>query len=260
MTAPRPVEARLLDRVAEEYQRRGYDVIVEPETRSVPAALRSLRPDLLAIHGGDHVAVIVKTDKGSLGLRPVPDMDTLRGEGWRLELVFADDPVPPSAPPEAVAARLREAEQLADSNHTVAALLLVWTAVDEVLRGLASRFAPSETGRKILSPDQAYSLGLLSESQHRLLSALQRIRNQAAHAITPGQVPADTIRDAVGLLNRMGRPSYVPPPIMADRVLAEADQRGRPLEQVRRLFPESDPAEQSEAAEYIRSLQADTDH
>lgn len=260
MTAPRPVEARLLDLVAEEYQRRGYDVTVEPGTRGVPVALRSLHPDLLAIRGDDHVAVIIKTGRGTPGLRPVPDMDTLRGEGWRLELVFADNPVPPSAPPEAVAARLREAEQLTDSNHTVAALLLVWTAVDEVLRGLASKFAPSETGRKILSPDQAYSIGLLSESQHRLLSALQRIRNQAAHAIIPGQVPADAIRDAVSLVNRMSLPSYVPPPIMADRVLADPDHDEQPLEQVRRIFPDSDPAEQSEAAEYIRSLQADTDH
>jgi len=259
MTTPRPVEARLLDRVAEEYQRRGYDVIVEPGTRNVPAALRSLRPDLLAVHGDDHVAVIIKTGNGALGLRSVQDMDALRGEGWRLELVVPDDPVP-SAPPAAVAARLGEAEQLADSNHAVAALLLVWTAVDEVLRGLASRFAPSETGRKILSPDQAYSMGLLSEGQHRLLSALQRRRNQAAHSITPEQVPPDVIRDAVNLLIRMSRPSYVPPPIMADRVLAGPDQHGTPLEQVRRLFPSSDPVEQSEAAEYIKSLQAETDH
>lgn len=259
MTVPTPVEARLLGRVAEEYQRRGYEVIVEPGTHGVPAALRSLHPDLLAVHGDDHVAVIIKTGVGALGLRSLPDMDSLRGEGWRLELVFADDPVPPSAPPEAVAARLREAEQLADSGHAVAALLLVWTAVDEVLRVLASRFAPGETGRKILSPDRAYSMGLLSERQHRLLSALQRIRNQAAHAITPEQVPADAIRDAVSLLKRMSRSSYVPPPIMADRVLAEPDQRQNPLEQVRRLFPDSESAEQSEAAEYIRSLRPDND-
>lgn len=259
MTVPRSAEARVLDLVVGEYQRRGYDVTVEPRPRNLPAALRSLHPDLLAIRGDDHVAVIIRMGERTSTLRPAPNMDALRGEGWRLELVFADDLVLPSAPPDAVAARLHEAAQLADSNHTVAALLLTWTAVDEVLRGLASRFAPSETGRKILSPDQAYSMGLLSQGQHRMLSALQRIRNQAAHAITPTQISADVIRDAVSLLNRMAQPSYVPPPIMADRVLAEPGQHQNALKQVKRLFPNSDPAEQSEAAEYIRSLQANND-
>jgi hypothetical protein len=55
----------------------------------------------------------------------------------------------------------------------------------------------------------------------------------------------------------MAGPSYVPPPIMADRALAELDQDQDPLQQARRLFPESAPEEQLEAADYIRSLRPD---
>jgi hypothetical protein len=182
-------------------------------------------------------------------------MDALRAEGWRLELFFADDPVPPIAPPDAVTARLREATQLADSQHTVAALLLIWAVVEEALRRLASRFAPAETGRRVFSPAQAYSMGLLSENQHQLLSSVRYLRNQATHNITPISVPDSVIHDTVGLLERMNRPTYVPPPIMADRVIAHFDPDQGVLEQVKRLFPDADPEDQADAAEYIRSLQ-----
>jgi REase_AHJR-like len=260
MTAPRPdtsrlTEMHLLGQVADEYRQRGYDVVLEPRAQDLPASLRELHPDLLASRDDDRVAVIVKRSRRAFALRTVPDMDTLRAEGWRVELFFADDPAPPIAPPDAVTELLREAEQLVDSQHKVAALLLIWAPVEEVLRGLASRFAPGETGRKVLLPDQAYSMGLISENQHRLLSNLRYLRNQAAHNITQVSVPDSAIRDTVELLERMNRPTYVPPPIMADRVYADFDPSQETLEQVKRLFPHADPAEQADAAEYVRSLQ-----
>ena len=216
MIAQRPgasqlAEAHFLDRVADEYYRRGYEVTLEPEARDLPDSLRRLRPDLLASLGDDYVAVIVKKNRGSSALRTVPDMEALRAEGWRLELNFADDPVPPIAASDAVAARLHEATQLADDHHNEAALLVMWAAVEEALRGLASRFAPGETGRRTLPPDQAYSMGLLSEGQHRLLSSLRKLRNQVANNITSISVPESTVRDTVNLVERMTRSDIRPP-------------------------------------------------
>src|SRR5258708_1529919 len=114
MTARRPgasqlAEEHLLDQVADEYRRRGYEVTLERQIQRLPDSLRRIRPDLLATLGDDHVAVIVKTSRRSPVLQVVPDMEALRAEGWRLELFFADDPVSPIAPPDAVEARLREA-------------------------------------------------------------------------------------------------------------------------------------------------------
>ena len=260
MTDQRPgashlAEAHPLDQVADEYHRRGYQVTLEPQARDLPDSLRRLRPDLLASLGDDHVAVIVKTSRPSSALRTAPDMEALRAEGWRLELNFADDPVPPIAAPDAVAARLREVTQLADDHHKEAALLLLWAAVEETLRGLASRFAPGETGRRVLPPDQAYSMGLLSKGQHRLLSSLRKLRNQATNNITPISVPESAIRDTVNLIERMTRSTYVPPPIVADRVFARLDPTQDVLEQVRDSSPDSDPIDQADAAEYVRSLQ-----
>jgi REase_AHJR-like len=248
-------DAYLLDQVADEYQRRGYQVTLLPEARDLPDSLRHLRPSLLAKLGNDHVAVIVKASRPSSVLPTIPDIELLRTEGWRLEINFADDPVPPIAAPDAVAARSREATQIANDHHKEAALLFLWAAVEEALRGLASRFAPHETGRRVLPPDQAYSIGLLSSSQHRLLSSLRKLRNQATNNITPISISDSVIGDTVKLIERMTCSTYVPPPMMADRVFAHLDPTQDVLEQVRRLFPLSDPIDQTDAAEYVRSLQ-----
>jgi hypothetical protein len=257
MTSPGFSEARALELVAGAYQLRGYEVTVEPRGSSLPGFLSGVQPDLLAVRGDDHVAVIVQRSERVAAPRPTPDVDALHSQGWRLELVLADDLVLRNASAEAIAAQLQEAVELAESSHGTAALLLAWTAVDEVLRELASRFAPSESGRRVLTADRAYSLGLLSDSQHRMLSGIQRLRNEVAHTIRPVEVPSQLIVDIANLVNRMAGPSYVPPPIMADRALAELDQDQDPLQQARRLFPESAPEEQLEAADYIRSLRPD---
>jgi REase_AHJR-like len=248
-------DAYLLDQLANEYQRRGYQVTLVPEAQDLPPSLRRLRPNLLASRADDHVAVIVETKRPSSALRTTPDIEALRAEGWRLELNFAADPVPPIAAPDVVTARLREATQIANDHHKEAALLFVWAAVEEALRGLASRFAPHETGRKILPPDQAYSIGLLSGSQHRLLSSLRNLRNQAANNITSISIPDNVIRDSVNLIERMTCSTYVPPPIMADHVFAQLDPTHDVPEQVRHSFPHSDPIDQTDAAEHVRSLQ-----
>src|SRR5579859_7329581 len=98
-------EADLMDQVANEYGRRGYDVILEPNPQDLPDVLRTLRPDLLASRDDDHVVVFVKTSRRALPLQPAPDVDVLRDEGWRVEVFFADDPAPPIASPDVVIGR-----------------------------------------------------------------------------------------------------------------------------------------------------------
>jgi hypothetical protein len=75
----------------------------------------------------------------------------------------------------------------------------------------------------------------------------------------PKPVPDDVLMRTIALVNRMIQPSYVPPPIMADSVLAHLDWEHDVLEQVERSFPEANPIDQQEAAEYLRSLQPTRD-
>lgn len=238
----------VLREAAAAYRARGYTVTAGHH-EGMPDALLGAHPDLVATRGDERVAVVVRT--GRQMPRVLPDVETVRSAGWRLELFAGTGSSHPGATPEMVAGQLREAAQLS-SDHKVAALLLEWAAAEEVLRMLTARFAPEEaTGRAV--PDHVYSLGLLSEGQHQLLDSLLAMRDQVAHAVAPVAIPDASVQDAATLLDRMLHPSYVPPPIMADRAMA-AGHDGDALDQVRRAFPEADPADQEDAAEYLREL------
>lgn len=79
------------------------------------------------------------------------------------------------------------------------------------------------------------------------------MRDQVAHAVAPVAIPDGAVQDAASLLDCMLQPSYVPPPIMADRAMA-AGHDGDTLDQVRCALPEADPADQEDAEEYLRDL------
>lgn len=50
--------------VADEYRRRGYEVMLEPQGPVLPTPVQRLSPDLIAVRGDDRVAVIVKRRRG----------------------------------------------------------------------------------------------------------------------------------------------------------------------------------------------------
>jgi hypothetical protein len=77
---------------------------------------------------------------------------------------------------------LEEANELQQGGHTVAALLLLWSATEGILRRLATRegvelesLAPGYVTKRL------YTLGLLGREQYRVLDEAVRLRNQAAH-------------------------------------------------------------------------------
>jgi hypothetical protein len=246
-----------LSLVAERFRALGYTVTEETASDQLPDFIRVLQPDLIAIRDRDRVAVIIKLYEEDRPVPPRAALIKLREEGWRLELVLASDLVARVTSAEDIAERLNAAVQLSDLQHDTAGLLIAWTAAEEVLRLLAYRYAPELLERKVISPQMAFSAGLLSENQHRWLSSIFRLRNDAAHGPSPlNDIPQarDLILSLQELLNRMAEPLYVPPPIMADRILADPDLRGlNPLEQVRIKFPQSHLEEQHDAADYVAS-------
>ncbi len=59
--APGILERRRLRDVAREYQRKGYQVLVEPRGSDLPVFLQNLGPDLIAHNGEEWVVVEVKS-------------------------------------------------------------------------------------------------------------------------------------------------------------------------------------------------------
>jgi hypothetical protein len=75
-----------------------------------------------------------------------------------------------------------EATELQQNDHTVAALLLVWSAIEGILRLLAARESVElESAAPAYVTSRLYMLGLLDREQYRVLDDAVRIRNRAAH-------------------------------------------------------------------------------
>ncbi len=120
--------------------------------------------------------------------------------GCRFELIIDWPANEPGQPLSATQIRtlLEEAEELEHFNHTVAALLVLWSATEGALRLLANR---ENVDLESLAPGylitRLYTLGLLGREQYQALDGAMRLRNHAAHgfqvAVTPENLNAITL-------------------------------------------------------------------
>jgi hypothetical protein len=182
-------ERRRLVSVASEYEKRGYEVKLQPASSEVPEFLVGFEPDLIATGNGESVVVEVKvrTELGNeqtiAGIAAIEA--ALRDRpGWRFELII-DGSEPEHGRllgAHQIEASLEEADELRQGGHVVAALLLLWSATEGVLRLLAVREnVDLESPSPMYVTSQLYTLGLLGREQYRILDEALRLRNHAAH-------------------------------------------------------------------------------
>ena len=193
MEAIAALEKQQAGKLAEEYRRRGYDVVERPSRDQLPAFLAGYHPDLLLRKEGEDEAVVVEV-KSRASLAKDPTIRELAGmlrtkPGWRLDLVVVDvgeqlealEGAYPFAL-EDIARGVAEAEQLHASGLTEAALLRAWSAVEPTLRllgereGLATDRCPPERVLK-----DAVVNGVVSRSDYEILVQALKHRNAQAH-------------------------------------------------------------------------------
>jgi hypothetical protein len=182
---------RLLE-VAREYERRGYDVQVRPQARDLPEFLTEYEPDLVASKADERLIIEVKSRDA---LSEPPRLDSLARaiagrKGWRLVLVSANPPrevqeaesSARSLAATAIEARLGDVENLVGAHSLEAALLLCWAAAEAAIR-LSS--AEQDVNILRLNPlatlKTAFSFGLLTRPDYRVLERAYRMRSQIAH-------------------------------------------------------------------------------
>jgi hypothetical protein len=255
MTRPRDMTgAEALDyfrSVVTAYRQAGYNVLAEPELTDLLGETFP-RPDLAALRDDDRVLVeiIFRRDASPPSGENLHRL--LQLEGWRYELAVAPRVPRPLVQLDQIRARIDQSLTLQREGHTLPALLLIWTATEETLRTLLARAGLTISASHIVTPDQIYGVGLLGDHQYALLQQGRQLRNQVAHGASPVEVPADLVERLAALATHMLDPNYVPPTVMADRLLVvrrpEADLSG----QAQEMYPDATPEDIEDAVALAR--------
>lgn len=207
---PQQVKAYAIAKVAEDYRRRSYDVDVEPTGPSLPAFLEGFQPDLIARSPDDSVVVEVKVGTQSSVADRFRDVAERinRQPGWRFSVVYVSQDEPgrisdsPPAPRSTLEERLRKAEALLQTGQSEAAFLLLWSALEGVLRLLSHQAQlPLENLPSPALIRELYSAGELDVQQFETLMRLLPTRNRLFHGLeSQEETDVEGLRDLVRAL------------------------------------------------------------
>ena len=181
--------------LAEEYRRRGYEVIETPSQEQLPDFLSGYHPDLLIRKGEEAIVVEVKS-RASLAQDPyIRELARLlhTKPNWNFELVVVSEGEqwrdPKGARPfarEDILGSIEAAEQLLEAGFSEAALLLAWSAVEAAVRLLTEEehiMLDRLTPLYILK--QALMNGVISRDEYRVLTKIMEYRNALIHGFKP---------------------------------------------------------------------------
>lgn len=224
MTSPNPLvsERQRIERIAEEYRSKGYDVLIEPSGSALPLFLGNDRPDLIAYRGDERLVIKLKPSRSEA------ESDRVRGlaerverePGWNLVLIAtspAEELLPGEQLPLLSAAEveqhLRNVHLLLGSGHQEVALLLAWAAVEGQLRSLAKQEEiPLPRPDTLTLLRQLVSLGLIDREQHRVLTDAYKVRSAVAHGFRPQADLESAVRALLQLSNELGATQAVERP------------------------------------------------
>ncbi|HEY2289186.1 MAG TPA: hypothetical protein VGM86_00670 [Thermoanaerobaculia bacterium] len=208
-------ERQTIERIAEEYRSKGYDVQVEPPDPDLPPFLRGRQPDLIARRGDERLVIEIRTSLS----KSEPDRLTelaervQRESGWKLIFV-APSPTEEILPGEQlqllslpeVEEQLGDARQLLGAGHQEAAILLAWAAVEGQLRELARQEEiPLPRPGTLTLLRQLVSLGLIDREQYQTLSDAYEARSAVAHGFRPPSELGTAVQELLGLSEAIAR-------------------------------------------------------
>jgi len=185
-----PLESQVIAKVAEDYRRRGYDVDIVPRGPGLPEFLGGFQPDLIARSPAESVVVEVKVGtRTSVAerFREVAERVN-RQPGWRFSLVFVSPDQPDQisearpAPLSLLRERVQNADALSGAGQSEAAFLLLFSALEGILRFLGHRAQlPLESLPPSTLIRELYSAGEIDRAQFDSLMRLLPIRNRLVH-------------------------------------------------------------------------------
>jgi hypothetical protein len=194
-------ERQALERIARRYRSEGYEVLISPSPAERPEPLRDFHIDLIARRPDETVIVEVKdarSDKmtpqiASLAelVNSIPhhrfDFVAIQREAGLAREEWLDA--------TALRERVEEAGLVFQRELPEAAIMLLWSATEGILRLLADRehLTLSSRGPQTMVKT-LYSQGVIDKDEYEILEQAGRLRNVAVHGFRIRSLGENTFR------------------------------------------------------------------
>ena len=184
-------ERELMEQVAQDYRRRGYDVILAPTPERRPPFLGHLVPDLIAQRGDENIVIEVKrvrTPRLPRSLRAL--LEALRTQpDWRLRLVYVGPEGEletfemPTLTAQEAQEQIESSRRMYDSGEQAAAVLKLWSVLEAVGRKRLTEVQHEDVGpmAPVAFLKELTSFGLIEQHEYVELRSILELRNAAAH-------------------------------------------------------------------------------
>jgi uncharacterized protein YutE (UPF0331/DUF86 family) len=203
-------ENELLETAAEEYRKEGYTVHIHPSPNQLPDFLRDEGIDMVAEKGSERIAIQVKSREQLYTIMPMKEK--VDGQpGWGYDIVVLPRELSEEIPqngkrtdPQFTATLIEEAETLLRAGAVRAAFVIAWSAVEAVMREIASREnieIEKVTPRFILK--SLYSVGIVSRQDFDKLSETMNLRSEVVHGFEPAHLPVDVPKFLLDFARRL---------------------------------------------------------
>ncbi len=202
-------EQRRIKQLANEYRKKGYEVLVEPGPEKTPEFLRPFRPDLIIRKGEEAIVVEVKTTESltaSKDIEKIAEAVASR-HGWKFKLVVTNPRIEPERVPEVAAASLtqnevsvllKRVERLVRIGEMEAALLLLVAAIESVLREAAKKEGIPLRGKTLLhGAKHLLSYAVIGRRDYDAFERIFKTRNFIIHGFRAGPIKQKLIMDTV---------------------------------------------------------------
>lgn len=199
--------------IADEYRRKGFDVIEEPMPEQLPEFLSGFHPDLLIRKGEKTTIVEVKSRRSLAKDVQIRELARLlhAKPNWNFELIVVGEEEPFGASDSTrpmkrddVLQGLETAEKLLQSGFSEAALMQAWSISEAAIRLLfeADGITPDR-----LSPlhtlKQAVTNGIISKDDYEFLTKVMKHRNALAHGYKTMDFDQALVMELIAMTKRL---------------------------------------------------------
>lgn len=203
---------RKIREIANEYTKKGYDVLIHPSKSQLPNFIKGFEPDIFAKNENDNVLIEVKTRQDKSEIQKFESIinEINKRENWRFEVIFTNTKETSlntnrldTLSTKLITERINEINKLIQYNSFEAAFLLSWSTLEAVLRQKLNIENKDFSDKTTLSVIKTiFSLGLLNQSDYKTLQITNSIRNTLIHGFQQS-VDKSSIENILQIINNL---------------------------------------------------------